>query len=64
MKFRNVPTFHISDGESMAYVDSRNPEVIVFEFDCTSVSISDAIRLREWLGQAIPTHDDAGADHG
>jgi hypothetical protein len=52
--FRNVPTFHIEDGESVAYVDRTDPTRIVFEFDCSSIDTETAGRLIDWLTEALP----------
>jgi len=60
--FRNVPTFHIEDGESMAYVDRTDPTRIVFEFDCSSIDTETAGRLIDWLTEALPSETAAEPD--
>lgn len=61
MKFRNVPTFHLDDGESMAYIAREDATDMVFEFDCASLNVDQAKRLRDWLTGAIPA--ETGAEH-
>lgn len=62
--FRNVPTFHLDDHDgSMAYVNLRDQSLMTFEFDCSTLNVEKAKRLRDWLIEAIPDSPTVPCDH-
>lgn len=56
--FKRVPTFHLDDGESMAYISRHDQGDMTFEFDCSTLNVGDARKLRDWLNDALPVQSE------